>query len=162
RGPERGPPDFVWDRGLSAQLVLGFSGRIVRRSRRRLRLALERGGQILVDHGPFGRFLFGLDNRLDGTFRQAGAAVDAFLRIDNHELLTLIIAGVDAVNGTDGDARRVALAQTFSRDDVGHGEDLLYRVRPRTGRDVITQLPGLVKSGADSRIGPFTARRRRA
>jgi hypothetical protein len=45
-----------------------------------------------------------------GALRQAQAAIDAGLGTDDHELLALVVARLDAVHRADRDAGRVALA----------------------------------------------------
>src|SRR5690625_3931912 len=63
-----------------------------------------------------GRVVF-VEDRLDGTHRLAGAAVDAFVRVDVQHPLTLI----DAVDRALVNASAVLHIHTRLRDDVRHG-----------------------------------------
>jgi hypothetical protein len=65
------------------------------------------------------------EDRVHRTHPAAGIAVDAFLRVDEQLLgfgeAGLVRSRVDAVDGTDLDARRVLLPDAGFRDDVWHG-----------------------------------------
>src|SRR5439155_7381817 len=63
------------------------------------------------------------EDRLDRALRLAGAAVDALLWVDHEHPARL----VDAVDGTDVDARLVFDVDARLGDDVGHTAGLLYR-----------------------------------
>jgi hypothetical protein len=70
----------------------------------------------LVVVGPLVREVVLVVDRLDGADRFAGAAVDAFVRVD----VEGAIAFVDAVDGALVDARLVLHVHTRLGDDVGH------------------------------------------
>ena len=57
------------------------------------------------------------EDRLDRALGLAGPAVDALLRVDDEDPVGL----VDAIDGTDVDARAVFDVDARLRDDVGHG-----------------------------------------
>src|SRR6266542_107292 len=59
-------------------------------------------------------------NRLGGARRLAGAAVDAFVRVDDEEVRPL----VEAVDRAHLDTVRVLALDAGRRDDVGHGSSL--------------------------------------
>jgi len=54
--------------------------------------------------------------RPNRTFRLASTAVDALVRID----VVLVLALIDAVDGTNSDARRVLGSDARLCNDVGH------------------------------------------
>lgn len=95
--------------------------RIVRRSRGNRRIVFKNRCQFRIDLPPFRGLIQRGDNRLDRAFRQTGPAVDADVRIDHHEFLALVVAGIDAVHGTDIDTVGVLLSETLLIDDVWHG-----------------------------------------
>src|SRR5881409_2300905 len=72
---------------------------------------------ILGDIGlPLRRRVFLRENRGDGALRLAGAAIDAFVRVD----IQLILALVDAVHGADVHARPILHIDAGLCDDVRH------------------------------------------
>ena len=64
----------------------------------------------------FGRHIAFSINGFDGTFRHAGGAIDAFVRV-NHQL---VVQFVKASDGTDLDAIGEFAALTFAGDDMRH------------------------------------------
>jgi len=63
---------------------------------------------------------FGLHDRLDRAFGEAGAAVNALFRVDDQEDFSLVLSRMHAIDGADGHTRGVALAEALFSDDVGH------------------------------------------
>src|SRR5262249_13497853 len=74
--------------------------------------------------GPPGRRLVERENRLDRARRHARAAIDALVRVNIKHLrrgvLWLVFPGMNTIDRTDVDARRVLGADARFADDVGH------------------------------------------
>src|SRR3954464_7191686 len=92
-------------------------------------LILEVVSVYLGVFGPLGRKLILGKTPVNRGNLDAGVAVDALVRVDV-ELLDVVVVGlvrrrVDAVDGTNLDARVVLLAYARLGDDVGHWEVLL-------------------------------------
>src|SRR5262249_43532799 len=85
-----------------------------------LGVVLELGGELGVDGRPLRVLGLVVDDGADRALGQAEAAVDADLGQDDHELLSLIVARLDAVDRADGNAGRIALPEALLRDDVRH------------------------------------------
>src|SRR5438093_8507369 len=73
---------------------------------------------------PLRRRVFLRENRGDGALRLAGAAIDAFVRVDIQLILTL----VDAVHGADIHARPILQIDAGLCDDVRHSGSRQSRV----------------------------------
>jgi hypothetical protein len=81
--------------------------RVVRRAGRHRSTVLEGGSQIGVDLGVFGILARVFHDGSDGAGGITAGALSALLGIDDHEGLTLIFPGMNAIHGTDIDALRV-------------------------------------------------------
>ena len=108
---------------LIERLVLNVVlGRVVVRELVHLVEPLAVGVVDLHERLPLVRERVLREDRLDGAFRLAGTAVDALFGVDDEDPIGL----VDAVDGTDVDARFVFDVDAGLGDDVRHG-GLLYR-----------------------------------
>lgn len=78
---------------------------------------------------PFFRKIVDGEDRGDGANRNAGAAIDAFLRIDEKLLgfgVTVgIFFGMDAIDGAGVDAGGVFSADAGFSDNVGHRDKVI-------------------------------------
>ena len=91
------------------------------------RILVELRGELGIDRRPFGVVVRIVQNGADGALRQAEAAVDADVGVDDHELLAPIVARLDAIHRAHRDAGRVTLAETLFSNDVGHRLSLFRR-----------------------------------
>ena len=95
-------------------------GWIIGRSGRHRWVVLEGGRQFGVDL-PVSRVgVRAFHNGPNGTSGITAGALRAFLRIDNHERLALVLAWMDAIHGANIYALRINLAQTFFSNDIRH------------------------------------------
>src|SRR3954462_14799313 len=102
--------------------------------------------------------LFGED-RGHRALRLAGAAIDALVGVDEE----LLVAFVDAVDGTDVDARLVLDADAGFGDDVGHGPKIIAGLLLVLGAWWLMTAPTTsYQSPATNHQPPVTSRRSRA
>jgi hypothetical protein len=105
---------------LVDQFVLRALRRIIGRTSCYRRVCLESGCQFGVDFRVFWVLISAFHNRADraggittGTFR-------AFLGVDNHERLALVIARVNTIHRAYIDALRVNFTQALLSNDIRH------------------------------------------
>ena len=110
--------------GFFREILLELSGLAIHLLGLRQRLLLDRdirpdGGIFGVDLQPFVEARLGIRlDRLGGTFRFADAAIDAFVGVDDEEILAL----VEAVDGADFHAIGVFALDAIVGHDIGHEE----------------------------------------
>ena len=142
----------VWDKEIF-RYFMHLTTVVLHHPIRKKRLALLRdsrkqGGHAGVEHMPGfdARLVAGLDG-LGGAFGLAYAAVDALVRIDHQHVL----AFVEAVDRTHGDAVHVLAADAAVGDEISHAPDpSLIAANLAEARHLVGQLVALSH-------GPFPA-----
>jgi hypothetical protein len=113
-------PPLLKKETLPDELVRGIVRRIVGRTRSDFGVPFESRSQLSVDFSPLRTLVNGAHNGPDRALRKAHAAVDADFRIDDHEVLALVGARMNAVYGANLNAGCVDFAKAWFQDDMRH------------------------------------------